>query len=61
MALRLDARAPGFDAAFAALGAMLLGELMICLAFLAALGRPIVAWRGARFRVRRGGVIELLP
>jgi len=40
--------------------AMLLGELMICLGFLGALGRPIVAWRGVRYRVSRGGLIEVI-
>jgi ceramide glucosyltransferase len=40
---------------------MLLGESLICLGFAAALGRPIVAWRGVRYRVGRGGLIEMLP
>jgi ceramide glucosyltransferase len=43
-----------------ALPAMLLGELLICLGWAAALGRPIVAWRGVRYRVGRGGQIELI-
>ncbi len=34
-----------------ATGAMLLGELTICLGFGGALGRPIVDWRGQRYRV----------
>jgi ceramide glucosyltransferase len=38
--------------------AMLLGELTICLGFGGALGRPIVAWRGQRYRIGRGGLIE---
>jgi ceramide glucosyltransferase len=41
-----------------ALPAMLLGELLICLGWAGALGRPIVAWRGVRYRVSRGGLIE---
>jgi ceramide glucosyltransferase len=43
-----------------AIPAMLLGELLICLGWAAALGRPVVAWRGARYRVGRGGFIELI-
>jgi ceramide glucosyltransferase len=43
-----------------ALPAMLLGELLICLGWAAALGRPIVAWRGVRYRVGRGGFIEVI-
>ncbi len=41
--------------------AMLLGELVIVVATIGALGPPIVAWRGRRYRVGAGGVIELLP
>jgi ceramide glucosyltransferase len=41
-----------------ATGAMLLGELTICLGFGGALGRPIVDWRGQRYRVGPGGLIE---
>ena len=40
--------------------AMLLGELTIFFGSAGALGRPIVTWRGARFRVGRGGTIELI-
>ncbi len=40
--------------------AMMLGELLICLGFGGALGRPIVAWRGVRYRVGPGGYIDML-
>ncbi len=44
-----------------ALGAMLLGELTLLIGFSGALGRPIVAWRGNRYRIGPGGLIELIP
>ncbi len=40
--------------------AMLLGELVILVSVFGALGPPIVAWRGNRYRVGPGGLIELI-
>ena len=41
--------------------ALLVGELLILVSAAGALGRPIVDWRGQRYRIGRGGLIELLP
>lgn len=41
--------------------ALLLGELLVLVSAAGALGRPIVGWRGQRYRIGRGGFIELLP
>jgi ceramide glucosyltransferase len=54
-------RAYGLSAsALRAFPAMILGEALICLGFAGALGRPIVSWRGVRYRVGPGGLIEMI-
>jgi ceramide glucosyltransferase len=54
-------RAYGLSAApHRAFFAMLLGELVIDIATFGALGPPIVAWRGNRYRIGKGGLIDLI-
>jgi hypothetical protein len=42
------------------LAASMLGQLVVILGGALALGPPVVAWRGARYRVHRGGLVELV-
>ncbi len=60
LAMRLR-RAYGLPAGILrSLLAMLLGECLILVSAAGALGRPVVRWRGQRYRIGRGGFIELL-
>lgn len=57
--LRRGARVEG--GALAALGALLLGETMIVISSLLALGPPEIEWRGRRYRIERGGSMSPIP
>jgi ceramide glucosyltransferase len=55
-------RAYGFGAnPLRALAALLVGELVIVVSATLALGRPLIEWRGRRYRVGEGGLLEWIP